>query len=196
MHSTRPHSVTMNSSTALRALSRASQQTLRPRLGLQRTFAAPPVLLRKPLQAPQASPVRLGIRFHSTDDTTSRPPKPLTDRDGLSPEAVQSDKDAIAARKAQQPSYELTFTCKKCLDRSSHRITKQAYHFGTVLVNCPGCKSRHLIADHMKIFSDTSVTIEDIMKEKGEFIQKGSLGADGDVEFYDASSIEDPQKPT
>lgn len=48
----------------------------------------------------------------------------------------------------------------------------------------------------MQIFSDTSVTIEDIMKEKGEFIQKGSLGADGDVEFYDASSIEDPQKPT
>lgn len=141
----------MNSSTALRTLSRASQQTLRPRLGLQRTFAAPSALLRKPLQTPQASPLRLGIRFHSTDDTTSRPPKPLTDRDGLSPEAVQSDKDAIAARKAQQPSYELTFTCKKCLDRSSHRITKQAYHFGTVLVNCPGCKSRHLIADHMKV---------------------------------------------
>jgi protein import protein ZIM17 len=36
-----------------------------------------------------------------------------------------------------------------------------------------------------QIFSDTSITIEDIMREKGEFIKKGSLGADGDVEFYD-----------
>jgi protein import protein ZIM17 len=66
-------------------------------------------------------------------------------------EDVKSDKEIIAARKALQPCYDMTFTCKKCLDRSSHRITKQAYHFGTVLVNCPGCKSRHLIADHMKV---------------------------------------------
>jgi len=36
-----------------------------------------------------------------------------------------------------------------------------------------------------QIFSDSSVTIEDIMREKGEFIRKGSLSADGDVEFYD-----------
>lgn len=26
------------------------------------------------------------------------------------------------------------------------------------------------------------------MREKGEYIQKGSLGADGDVEFYDEST--------
>ena len=37
----------------------------------------------------------------------------------------------------------------------------------------------------MQIFSDSSITIEDIMREKGEFIRKGSLSADGDVEFYD-----------
>ena len=36
-----------------------------------------------------------------------------------------------------------------------------------------------------QIFSDSSITIEDIMREKGEFIRKGSLSADGDVEFYD-----------
>lgn len=80
------------------------------------------------------------------------------------------------------------------MHRSSHRITKQAYHFGTVLVNCPGCKNRHLIADHMKIFSDESITIEDIMREKGEFIKKGSLGADGDVEFYDDHAGTDEQQ--
>ena len=42
----------------------------------------------------------------------------------------------------------------------------------------------------MKIFSDTSITLEDILKEKGEFLRKGRLGEDGDVEFYDESSNE------
>jgi protein import protein ZIM17 len=36
-----------------------------------------------------------------------------------------------------------------------------------------------------QIFSDTRVTIEDIMKEKGQLIKKGTLGTDGDVEFWD-----------
>lgn len=175
-------------STAIRSLARASQQTLRNRnhIGLQRSWPAPSAsLLRKPLHTPQTPLQRLGVRCHSSETSNTRAPRPLTDRDSIPEDDVQSDKDAIAARKAMQPCYDMTFTCKKCLERSSHRITKQAYHFGTVLVNCPGCKSRHLIADHMKIFSDTSITIEDIMREKGEFIQKGSLGADGDVEFYD-----------
>lgn len=144
----------MNASTALRSLTRASQQTLRFH---QRAWPAPSsTLLRKPLfqtpqTQPQTSPLRLGIRFHSTDDSATRPPKPLTDRDGIPAKDAQTDADAIAARKAQQPSYEMTFTCKQCMNRSSHRITKQAYHYGTVLVNCPGCKGRHLIADHMKV---------------------------------------------
>lgn len=141
----------MNPSTALRSLTRATQQTLRLQ---NRAWPAPSTtLLRKPLQTPQhtSSPLRLSIRFHSTEDSSTRPPKPLTDRDSIPAEDVQSDKDAIAARKAQQPAYEMSFTCKQCMHRSSHRITKQAYHYGTVLVNCPGCKSRHLIADHMKV---------------------------------------------
>lgn len=77
--------------------------------------------------------------------------------------------------------------CRKCLERSQHRITKQAYHFGTTLVTCPGCKGRHLISDHLKIFSDKSVTIEDMLKEKGQFLRKGRIGEDGDIEFYDDS---------
>ncbi|KAK5115471.1 hypothetical protein LTR62_001130 [Meristemomyces frigidus] len=88
-------------------------------------------------------------------------------------------------RKAMEPAYEMHFTCRKCLHRSSHHITKQAYHHGTTLVTCPGCKNRHLISDHLRIFSDKSITIEDILREKGEFLKKGRLGEDGDIEFYD-----------
>ncbi|GAB7360971.1 hypothetical protein MBLNU230_g0954t1 [Neophaeotheca triangularis] len=119
-------------------------------------------------------------------ESSAGPPRPLTDR----PDNAAKNESA-EARKAEEPSYELTFTCKKCTERSSHRMTKQAYHSGTVLITCPGCKNRHLIADHLKVFSDTSVTIEDIMKEKGQYLKKGRIGGDGDIEFYD-----DTQKPT
>lgn len=85
----------------------------------------------------------------------------------------------------QVPSYELTFTCNVCKTRSSHRLSKQGYHKGTVLVSCPDCKNRHLISDHLKIFSDKSITIEDLMREKGNLVKKGLLSAEGDVEFWD-----------
>ncbi|KAJ4323258.1 hypothetical protein N0V94_002002 [Neodidymelliopsis sp. IMI 364377] len=88
----------------------------------------------------------------------------------------------------QVPSYELTFTCNVCKTRSSHRLSKQGYHKGTVLIACPDCKNRHLISDHLKIFSDKSVTIEDLMKEKGSLVRRGSLSAEGDVEFWEDGS--------
>jgi len=127
------------------------------------------------------------LRRESTTATGSRP---LTDRDGGSDTTQLSEEELTSARKAQEPAYDITFTCRKCLERSSHRITKQAYHFGTTLITCPKCKNRHLISDHLKIFSDTSVTLEDILREKGEYLKKGRLGEDGDVEFYD-----EEQKP-
>lgn len=80
----------------------------------------------------------------------------------------------------------MTFTCKKCSTRSTHKISKQGYHHGTVLIQCPGCKNRHLIADHLKIFSDERVTLEDILAKKGETLKKAHLevktSSDGVVE--------------
>ncbi|KAI7081622.1 hypothetical protein KC356_g9000 [Hortaea werneckii] len=116
----------------------------------------------------------------SSASPSSSPPRPLTDS-----EPNPQDPEEIAARKAQEPAYEMTFTCRACLERSSHRITKQAYHFGTTLITCPGCKNRHLISDHLKIFSDKNITLEDILKEKGQYLKKGRLGEDGDIEFFD-----------
>lgn len=88
-------------------------------------------------------------------------------------------------RKALSPAYQIWFTCKKCLERSGHTISKQAYHFGTCVINCPKCKSQHLISDNLKIFSDTNMTLEDIAKQHGQHLKKGRLGIDGDIEFYD-----------
>lgn len=119
-------------------------------------------------------------RYQSTE-AESRPAQPLTDRT----ETSQSDADAIAIRKALSPAYQLYFTCKKCLERSAHTISKQAYHFGTTVINCPKCGVQHLISDHLRIFNDKSKTLEEIAKEHGQLLRKGRLGVNGDVEFYD-----------
>ncbi|KXL48306.1 hypothetical protein M433DRAFT_115939 [Acidomyces richmondensis BFW] len=126
-------------------------------------------------------------RHKSTSSNTSSP-RPLTD-------APQNSTPPQTDR-PPQPSYELHFTCRKCLHRSAHRITKQAYHFGTTLVTCPGCKSRHLISDHLRIFSDKGGTVEEVLREKGELLRKGRLGEDGDVEFYeDGTDVVDMTHP-
>lgn len=80
----------------------------------------------------------------------------------------------VARVKMDKPMLMLAFTCKKCDTRSSHVISKQAYEGGTILVQCPGCKSRHLVADHLKIFSDNKIKLEDILKAQGEGIQTGT----------------------
>ena len=99
--------------------------------------------------------------------------------------APASQNDALPGPPNNPPSYELTFTCKPCGRRSSHSISKQGYHHGTVLITCSGCKNRHVISDHLNIFADRSFTIEDLMKQKGELVKRGSLGSNGDVEFWE-----------
>ncbi|KAI9673888.1 MAG: hypothetical protein M1817_002094 [Caeruleum heppii] len=64
-------------------------------------------------------------------------------------------------------------------------MSKQGYHHGTVLITCPSCKNRHVMSDHLKIFSDTSTTVEDLMRQNGERVKKGTLNTEGLIEFWD-----------
>ncbi|RMZ75077.1 hypothetical protein DV737_g5471, partial [Chaetothyriales sp. CBS 132003] len=103
------------------------------------------------------------------------------------------------------PAYRLTFTCKPCSTRSTHRVSKQGYHHGTVLITCPHCKNRHLIADHLKIFLDNPSTLEDILqtanvngKPLSSLLKRGKLGirqgqmvgneGEEDIEFWEDGS--------
>ncbi|KAF7190691.1 hypothetical protein HII31_07850 [Pseudocercospora fuligena] len=162
----------MNTSRTLRAFQRTFEQTFR-------TYHTPVRLPYQPKIRIFPSAPRIQQRRYNSTESSS--PKPLTDR----PETSLSDAEAIATRKALSPAYQLHFTCKKCLERSSHTVSKQAYHFGTCVINCPKCKTQHLISDHLKIFSDKGKTLEEIAKEHGEILKKGKLGVDGDVEFYE-----------
>jgi protein import protein ZIM17 len=42
-----------------------------------------------------------------------------------------------------------------------------------------------MCTDGLQIFSDKRVTLEDIMKEKGQLVKRGTLSTEGDVEFWD-----------
>ncbi|KAL5531571.1 hypothetical protein ACEPAG_4448 [Sanghuangporus baumii] len=104
-----------------------------------------------------------------------------------------SSADASAAE-TKEPRLQLTFTCTvtNCHERSTHGFTKRAYERGIVIVQCPKCKNRHLIADHLGWFKTTEgtddgtlKTIEDIMRAKGQTVSRGRIGSDGVVEYVE-----------
>ena len=115
---------------------------------------------------------------------------------------VPESETTNAQPRPQDPSYQLTFTCKPCGNRSAHMVTKHGYHKGSILIRCPQCLNRHVISDHLKIFMDEKSTLEDILrrtagtdKDISKLIKKGKLGVregamigtDGeqDIEFWD-----------
>ncbi|GAA6035691.1 hypothetical protein JCM8097_004973 [Rhodosporidiobolus ruineniae] len=77
---------------------------------------------------------------------------------------------------------------RECGERSTHEFSRRSYEKGVVLVQCPGCNNRHLIADHLQWFSqtpstahpqgqpiggETPRTVEHLMREKGEEVKWG-----------------------
>lgn len=117
--------------------------------------------------------------------TTTR----LWQDDNASPDAESKHKIPV-----KPDSYYLQFTCRPCGERSSHNISKQGYHHGSVLVTCPGCKNRHVISDHLNIFGDRKVTIEQLVQEQGGIVRKGTLDDDGDIEFWSENAVDAGEK--
>ncbi|SHO78408.1 Similar to S.cerevisiae protein ZIM17 (Protein co-chaperone with a zinc finger motif) [Malassezia sympodialis ATCC 42132] len=109
----------------------------------------------------------------------------------LPPFAVRPFHASVLRREAPQtpegevqPRLQLTFTCTvpSCHTRSSHEFSKRSYTHGIVIVECPGCKNRHLIADNLGWFTDSKDeprTVEEIVRAKGGRVQVGTMYADG-----------------
>ena len=52
------------------------------------------------------------------------------------------------------------------------------------------------MSDHFKIFSDKNITVEDILKERGEEVVRGSLeDVGGTVEWFQGKGIRVARKP-
>ncbi|OAX78213.1 hypothetical protein ACJ72_07481 [Emergomyces africanus] len=128
-------------------------------------------------------PSLLFSQFCRYNSTSTRAPSPLTDSQPATPEDAAQN----ARRRAEERAFQITFTCKPCGHRSSHRISQHGYYKGTVLISCPGCKNRHVISDHLNIFMDKKSTLEDILSEHGQTLLKGRL--DGDMEWWEDGTV-------
>jgi len=78
----------------------------------------------------------------------------------------------------------MIYTCKTCNTRSAKTFSKIAYTQGVVIVRCPGCRTLHLVADHLGYFDDNSRTIETILGERNEKVLRREF-TDGDVELLE-----------
>lgn len=143
-------------------------------------------LLRSPTSTSSSAIPRPRYSLPSLYRQNSTPSRPLTEN---SPEhETEAERERInEERRKNEEAYKIAFTCKPCGERSEHRMSKQGYHRGTVLIQCPGCKSRHVMSDHLGIFFDKKTTLEDLLKEKGQTITHGQT--DGNLEFWDDGTV-------
>eukprot|EP00980_Cylindrotheca_fusiformis_P007948 scaffold1697_cov120-Cylindrotheca_fusiformis.AAC.30 len=67
----------------------------------------------------------------------------------------------------------IVYTCTVCNTRAAKQFTEQAYRHGVVIVQCPGCNNRHLIADNLGFFEDETDgwNIEKAMAKLGENVK-------------------------
>ncbi|KAF7714785.1 Uncharacterized protein PECH_007314 [Penicillium ucsense] len=112
---------------------------------------------------------------------------PLTEEPGDRTETDADRQKRNEERRRSEEAYQIVFTCKPCGERSSHRMSKQGYHRGTVLIQCPSCSNRHVMSDHLGIFFDKRTTLEDLLKEKGQALTHGHT--DGNLEFWEDGTV-------
>lgn len=130
---------------------------------------------------------RQRIFAHTQLRYNSNTPRPLTQSSKTQSEQEAEWEAANQERRKNEEAYRITFTCKPCGHRSAHRMSKQGYHRGTVLIQCPSCASRHVMSDHLGVFFDKKTTLEDLLKEKGQTLTHGHT--DGNLEFWEDGSV-------
>lgn len=77
----------------------------------------------------------------------------------------------------------MAFTCGQCGTRALRSFSKHAYTHGVVIVTCPGCDARHLIADNKGWFGEER-NVEEVMRKRGVRVP---VLRDGTLEFNDAA---------
>jgi protein import protein ZIM17 len=110
-----------------------------------------------------------------TAAASTLPPLPSAPSIGAAPAAAAPSLPGV---RAEEDAYALLFTCRVCETRTARRVSKAAYHTGTVLIRCPGCRNMHLIADHKGFFHDDAFDVASVLAARGE---AGARGGDEHV---------------
>jgi len=64
------------------------------------------------------------------------------------------------------------FECTVCQSKCAKSFSHLSYTKGVVIITCPTCDNRHLIADNLGWFKDKKVNVETMAEEKGEKIRR------------------------
>jgi protein import protein ZIM17 len=151
------------------------------------------------------SPRGRSLRFSTASSPSASHEGGQRDAIGGQRDAIGGQKDAIGGQKdervgggrhenqqrsARSPVHEklmmIVYTCAKCDTRSAKTFSKQSYERGVVIITCPGCEAKHLIADNLGWFSDTgsATNIESLADEHGIDLQRHEVSRreDGTME--------------
>lgn len=104
-------------------------------------------------------------RYFSSPSTTDG--KPHAAQASQSQEGSDNTASGSSSSESSERKMAIIYTCKKCSTRSMKTFNRSSYERGLVLVTCPGCLSKHLIADHLGWFGDKGFQVEQLGKERG-----------------------------
>jgi mitochondrial protein import protein ZIM17 len=65
----------------------------------------------------------------------------------------------------------MVFTCKACETRAVKQFSRRSYDRGIVIVTCPGCQNKHLIADNLGWFGDNT-NVQQMLEDRGEEVTR------------------------
>jgi mitochondrial protein import protein ZIM17 len=136
-----------------------------------------PPLRRRPSSQPHRQPLwqSPGCLRHNSSQKSSISPLSSASASYYPPSESHSS-DSKPPRLREIDYYKLFFTCKPCQHKSGpHRVSKQGYHHGSTVITCPSCKNRHVISDHLRIFTEEGGDLSDIMQRHGSQLKRGTL---------------------
>jgi len=98
----------------------------------------------------------VGSGRHGEQDNSALPVEDRGNKSGLS----------LGSLKNQEKMKMLRGKCGVCDTPFTKVFSRVAYERGVVIITCPGCQAKHLIADNLGWFGEER-NIEEILRKKG-----------------------------